>query len=762
MRYLAGFAAVVGISACSSNPSSGPAAPAVEGGNSATTPDAKAGMAQNDDGGLAPFLESGAWPPPSTGDAAVVPVADATTTGPAPMDGSAPSEVDGSTSTPWLGYNYAPGGRTVAPVKTILHGNVAAGDAGVALGLPARLSGANSGITFDFGREVAGIATLRFGAASDATQSLALAFTESSQYIGPASDMSIGPLTAVDGALPVAVVPSGTYVMPTNKLRGGFRYMSAYLSTAGWVDLAGVSLNFTAAPTMPVPNQYPNYFYSNDDLLNRIWYAGAYTVQLNSIDPKQGRIFPYPQPGTNWDNGATVGLGSSVLVDGAKRDRTIWPGDLGIALPTAYVSTGDLTSVRNSLDTLFAGQNVTTGEFPRSGPPLNTQGGKTTSDTYHLWTLVGACNYFLYSGDKPWLDRNWAAHKKALAFSTAKIGANGLFQVTLLKDWGRLGQGGANIAANAILYRVLLSSADMAVVEGDAATAATYKMQAAAIKAAANALLWDAAAGAFRDNPTSTVYPQDGNSLAIWFGLVDTSAQSQAITATLHKNWNARGAHTPEGDPLRATISPFPGSMEVVARFVAGDDQLALDLIRLEWGYMLDAAIGTGSTFWEGYLDDGSFGFGGSYMSAAHGWSTGPTFALTQWALGVAPDSAAGQTYHVIPHPADLTHVEGTLTMAVGKAVHVSYSHPSCGDFAMRVDSSTHPGSVGVVGIPKFGQARAIQLNGTAVWDGTKVVASSAFASADEDASYVYFRGVAPLQAVFAYTPLKCLPGGVP
>ncbi|MDP9036851.1 MAG: hypothetical protein M3O50_18795 [Myxococcota bacterium] len=716
---------------------------------------------QHDDGGSTSSLDSGTLPPPAALDADAVPDADAAQTGTTPSDASAPAQVDGSTAMPWLAYNYAPAGRTVGPAKTTVHGNVIAVDAGAALGLPARLSGANSGITFDFGREVAGIATLRFGAASDAMQSLALAFTESPQYIGPTSDMSIGPLTAVDGALPVAVVPSGTYVMPTNKLRGGFRYMSAYLGTAGWVDLTGVSLSFTAAPTMPSPNQYPSYFYSNDDLLNRVWYAGAYTVQLNSIDPKQGRIFPYPAPGTNWDNSATVGAGSSVLVDGAKRDRTIWPADLGIAVPTAYVSTDDLTTVRNSLDTMFAGQNPTTGELPRSGPPLNTQGGKTTSDTYHLWTLIGACNYFLYSGDKPWLDRNWAAHKKALAFSTAKI-TNGLFQVTLVKDWGRLGQGGANIAANAILYRVLRSSADMAVVEGDPATAATYRTQADAIKSAANTLLWDATAGAFRDNPTSTLYPQDGNSLAIWFGLVDTSAKSQAITATLHKNWNAHGAHTPEADPLRATISPFAGSMEVAARFVAGDDQLALDLIRLEWGYMLDAAIGTGSTFWEGYLDDGSLGYGGSYMSAAHGWSTGPTFALTQWVLGVAPDGAGGQTYHVIPHPADLTHVEGTLTMAPGKAVHVSYSHPACGDFAMRVDSSSHSASVGVIGIPKLGQARVIQLNGTTVWDGTKAVANSAFASADEDASYIYFRGVAPMQALFAYAPLKCLPAGAP
>jgi hypothetical protein len=94
----------------------------------------------------------------------------------------------------------------------------------------------------------------------------------------------------------------------------------------------------------------------------------------------------------------------------------------------------------------------------------------------------------------------------------------------------------------------------MATVEGDAALATTYATQAASLKTVANALLWDAGVGAFRDNQT-TVYPQDGNALAIWFGLVDTSAKAQAITAALRKNWNTYGAHAPEGDRTRAKIS---------------------------------------------------------------------------------------------------------------------------------------------------------------------------------------------------------------
>ncbi|MDP8999689.1 MAG: alpha-L-rhamnosidase, partial [Myxococcota bacterium] len=173
-------------------------------------------------------------------------------------------------------------------------------------------------------------------------------------------------------------------------------------------------------------------------------------------------------------------------------------------------------------------------------------------------------------------------------------------------------------------------------------------------------------------------------------------------------------------------------------------------------GYMLNAPTGTGSTFWEGYLDDGSFGYGGSYMSTAHGWSSGPTFSMTQWVLGVAPDSPAGQAYHVAPHAGDLAHAEGSLSMAPGKVVAVSYDHPACGDFTLHVDSSTNIGSTGVVGVPKFGKSRVVQLNGTTIWDGSKFVPSPAVASADEDANFIYFRGFAPAQATFGFYPKQC------
>jgi hypothetical protein len=99
----------------------------------------------------------------------------------------------------------------------------------------------------------------------------------------------------------------------------------------------------------------------------------------------------------------------------------------------------------------------------------------------------------------------------------------------------------------------------------------------------------------------------------------------------------------------------------VMAHFVAGDDATALSLIRLQWGYMLSSPNGTGSTFWEGYLQDGSFDYDPPFMSLAHGWATGPTSALTNYVAGIGPELSSTVPFYVIPHPGDLTQVSATV-----------------------------------------------------------------------------------------------------
>jgi hypothetical protein len=181
------------------------------------------------------------------------------------------------------------------------------------------------------------------------------------------------------------------------------------------------------------------------------------------------------------------------------------PGDMGVSSAVAFATTGDIESAKQSLNTLYNHQNPTTGMMPYVGPEvfcLQPEGtscggraGSWNSDTYHLWALAGTANVYTYSAPaegREWLRTVWKGVKRAVAASLAKVGSNGLMVVTARADWQRSGQGGENVAANAVLCHVVRAAATMAAAMNDTAAAASYGAAAASLATAINSpLLWD-------------------------------------------------------------------------------------------------------------------------------------------------------------------------------------------------------------------------------------------------------------------------------
>ncbi|CZR60718.1 related to alpha-L-rhamnosidase B [Phialocephala subalpina] len=571
---------------------------------------------------------------------------------------------------PWEKYIYAPDSRIVSPIKILNP------DHSWLSTYPAvtNLSTNGSLLIYDFGKEVGGVVKLNYQ--SRGNGSLGLAFSEARNWTGYVSDDSNGKYqTGADGALMVSIAntTNGSYTMPDSLLRGGFRYLSMFTNntTNFELNITSVSLEISFQPTWSDLRAYGGYFYSNDELLNRIWYAGAYTLQTTAIASDSGRVYPLLSAG--WMNNASLGtLGASIFTDGAKRDRATWSGDLGIALPSAFVSTGDFESARNALQLEFD-LITSSGELPMAGPPLNFYG----SDTYHMSSIIGTYEYVLYSGDMAFLDKNWPKIQQAINFVARKIDHSGLLYVTGTNDWGRYTQGGHNTPANTLMYRTLITGSIMANWTNHATPLKQWAAQAATLKKSINsgaANIWDAKAGAFKDSDRAVNdirYPQDGNSLALYYDLANSS-HSRNISNYLFSNWGPIGAKCPE---MEFNIVPFIESMEIKAHLAAHQATRALDLIRLSWGWYLNNPYGTESTFIEGYLEDGSFGYRAnagyentySYVSHSHGWSTGPTHALSTYVLGLQLASPGGKTWVIAPQFGDLKSVEGGFTTNLGK-----------------------------------------------------------------------------------------------
>ena len=256
----------------------------------------------------------------------------------------------------WDKYNYSPTDRTVSPVaiySTSFDMISSFPNANSAV-----LSGNGSTLVFDFAKEVAGITTVTYTA--EGSGALGLAFSEAWNWTGQWSDSS-NSFTTIDGAIyaDITATSSGTYTVPDDKLRGGFRYLTLFTTTSSSisVSVSDITLEISYAPTWSDLRAYGGYFYSSDDLLNRIWYAGAYTVQTNSIPATTGREYPVQSAG--WENDANLHPGAidpTIYVDGAKRDRIVWAGDLAISVPSILAGTGDWNGVRYTIDVLYDAQ----------------------------------------------------------------------------------------------------------------------------------------------------------------------------------------------------------------------------------------------------------------------------------------------------------------------------------------------------------------------------------------------------------------------
>lgn len=306
-----------------------------------------------------------------------------------------------------------------------------------------------SAVTYDFGKNVAGLVSLDVGAASSSSAFLGVTFSESSLWISSEGCDATAD-AGVDSPLwfPVGQGP-GRYLPEKKHLRGAFRYLTVVSNTTATVSLRSLHVYFTAAPTQDLQN-YSGWFHSDDELINRIWYAGAYTNQLCTIDPAHGdalvhlntisstETIPLPQTDRWWNN-YTITNGSSTITDGAKRDRLVWPGDMSIALESIAVSTGDLYSVRMGLESLFALQQPN-GRLPYAGKPFAYM--DIVSYTYHLHSLIGMSYLYRFSEDRDWLSHYWGQYTKGLQWALSSIDSSGLANVQASADWLRFGMGG--------------------------------------------------------------------------------------------------------------------------------------------------------------------------------------------------------------------------------------------------------------------------------------------------------------------------------
>jgi hypothetical protein len=183
--------------------------------------------------------------------------------------------VGASSAVKYEEYILAPSSRTILPASIY---NVNGTVDNVNALLPGNTDSATftdkSSVTLDFGKNIAGIVTFRVTAV-DADQYIGLAYSESSLWV--TDEGSDGTADAgLDEILWFAPTGPGNFTVDREHERGGFRYLSLIHNTTGSVGIDQVSVYFTPMPHWEEDElrEYTGYFHCNDELINRVWYAG--------------------------------------------------------------------------------------------------------------------------------------------------------------------------------------------------------------------------------------------------------------------------------------------------------------------------------------------------------------------------------------------------------------------------------------------------------------------------------------------------------
>ncbi|MGA2147031.1 MAG: alpha-L-rhamnosidase C-terminal domain-containing protein [Bryobacteraceae bacterium] len=454
-------------------------------------------------------------------------------------------------------------------------------------------------LTLDFGREVAG--RIEFVSDSDAPAEVTVQYGESEdearsnqQYLG---------------VNPLYIAPHRTAHGP----KSAFRYaLIRFVAGDSPVRFRAIRLDGIYYPV-----RYQGSFESSDDLLNRIWKAGAYTAHLCMQDD---------------------------IWDAPKRDRGRWMGDLDVSGHVIGKVFADRFLMEDTLTRLI-------------GPAPVTQHVNGIAGYSAFW-ITGEADYYRHIGDREHLE---SIHQRLIElqrYMDTELDENHLY-ANLNKSWpfvdwapdlyGDTAE--ARRGTQIEFYRAYREGAWLLRELSDTAAAERFEARADMLEQAADHYLFDAYLGIWGTR-------WQVNAMAVVSGLAGPKQYAaiwdQVLSQLGHERFSAW------------IISPYYNYYVVSAMARMGHRAEALDWIRKYWGGMLEEGA---TTFWEAYdlnwskdkshvslQADDTAGF---YVSLDHGWSSGPTAWLMEEILGIRPTARGFDAAVIRPDLAGLEWAKG-------------------------------------------------------------------------------------------------------
>ncbi len=468
---------------------------------------------------------------------------------------------------------------------------------------------------YDFGRLHVGFVEFEYFAEEDGSVRMMFDYSESTD------DFEQGNIIQwhIDNLAIETPVKKGKNTILITRRRA-FRFIHIQFSNE---DSLVKILDLRVRIRMKAPTQL-GWFNSSEAQLNKMWEVGKYTLHIN----KHQEYESCP-----------------------RNEMKFFSGDGVIDAKTDYYTFGDSTMVAPSLAMNEHDGNV--------GIRHNRNSRNDGLWDYPAWRIITVYNHYQYFNDIELIKKHYDELKECITWMIDRTNSKGLiyqfpifgghnyFAASAIDyscSYDRLGE---KPMLNALLYQSLKVMSEMGALVNDEC-AGEYLELSEKVKDAMDKYLWSEDAGAYLDEFDTSYIPGDGNALMLLFGIPDESKAKRIMRTLENSTWSPYGAailskevnHTRGG--IR-TISPVMCAYEAEGRFLYGDADSAVELIRRCWGTMLNKGA---ETFWEFTANDETT----RWIVPAHAWSSGCTYLLSGYVGGIRPATVGYETTLFAPY----------------------------------------------------------------------------------------------------------------
>ena len=372
-----------------------------------------------------------------------------------------------------------------------------------------------------------------------------------------------------------------------------------------------------------LPEKELGTFRCDNELLNKIWEIGVYTMQLTTRE---------------------------FFIDGIKRDRWVWSGDAAQSYLMNYYLFNDNETVKRTI-WLLGGKAPITSHI-------------NTIMDYTFYWFNSIADYYLYSGDRAFLEQIYPNMKTMMDYVLGRTDEDGMVQGMtgdwVFIDWAdkpmdKTGQ----LSFEQILFcRSLESIAQVAEIVGaDTEEVSKYKKLASDLREKLLPFFWNEEKQAIVHKRGAEDIFKFSSMFAVIYNYLDEQ-KKQAVADNVLFN----------EDILKIT-TPYMRFYELEAMCMLGKHEQVMSEMLDYWGGMIEEGA---TSFWEKYVP-GEHGaekyamYGRPFgKSLCHAWGASPIYLLGKYYLGVQPTSSGYQTYEVRPNLGGLKEMEGTVPTPFG------------------------------------------------------------------------------------------------